>query len=90
MVKHELPVASYKLRVETLKERVKFKNASSNPSIKSSSPRIIKSMKIHVNSRKSSSFPKIKSPKLFGNLWGNSYVQFLVKIFCFTFQLLHG
>ena len=68
MVKHELPVASYKLRVETLKERVKFKNASSNPSIKSSSPRIIKSMKIRVNSLKSSSFPKIKSPKLFGNL----------------------
>ena len=52
--------------------------------------RIIKSMKIQVNSLKSSSFPKIISPKLFGNSWGNLYVQFLVIISCFTFPLLHG
>ena len=28
--------------------------------------------------------------KSFGNSWGNSYVQFLVIILCFTFQLFHG
>ena len=28
------------------------------------------------------------SPKLFGNLWGNSCVQFLMIISCFTFPLL--
>ena len=54
------------------------------------STRIIKSMKTQVNSLKSSSFPKIISPKLFGNSWGNLYVQFLVIISCFTFPLLHG
>ena len=52
--------------------------------------RIIKLMKTQVNSFKSSSLPKMISPKLFGNSWGNLYVQFLVIIFCFTFQLLHG
>ena len=52
--------------------------------------RFIKSMKTQVNSLKSSSFPKIRSPKVFGNLWGNLYVQFLVIIFWFTFPLLHG
>ena len=35
-------------------------------------------MKTHVNSLKSFSFLEIISPKLFGNSWGNSYVQFLV------------
>ena len=28
--------------------------------------------------------------KSFGNSWGNSSVQFLVIILCFTFQLFHG
>ena len=50
----------------------------------SSNPRIIKSIKIQVNSLKSSSFPKILRPKLFGNSWGNSYFQFMVIISCFT------
>ena len=39
------------------------------------------------------SFTNIISPKLLrhlGNLWGNSYVQFLVIISCFPFPLLHG
>ena len=30
------------------------------------------------------------NPKLFGNSWGNLYVEFLVIISCFTFPLLHG
>ena len=54
------------------------------------STRIIKPMKTQVNSLRSSSFPKIRSPKLFGNLLGNLYVQFLVMISCFTFPLPHG
>ena len=33
-------------------------------------------------------FAKIISPTLFGNSWGNSYVQFLVVISCFTLLLL--
>ena len=57
---------------------------------KATSSRIIKSMKTQVNSLKSSSFPRIISPQLFGSSWGNSYVQFLVIISCFTFPLLHG
>ena len=46
---------------------------NSNLQVSSSDPRIIKSMKIQVSSLKSSAFLKIVSPKLFGNLWGNSY-----------------
>ena len=46
--------------------------ASSNPWVTSSNPRIIKSIKTQVISLKSSSFPKIISPKLLGSLWGNS------------------
>ena len=42
------------------------------------STRTISSMKTQVNSLKSSVFSKIVSPKLFGNSWGNLYVQFLV------------
>ena len=41
-----------------------------------------------VSTLKSSSFLKIGSPKLFGNSWGNSCVQFLVIISCFTFPPL--
>ena len=44
--------------------------------------------KTQVNGVKSSWFPKILSPKLFGNWW--LYVQFLMIFSCFTFPLLHG
>ena len=54
------------------------------------STRIIKSIKTQVNNLKSSSFPSIISPKLFGNSWRNLYVQFLMIISCFTFTLLDG
>ena len=64
-------------RVTSLNPRVTILNlrvASSNPQLTSSNPRftslnlrIIKSMKIQVNSLESSSFPKIINPKLFGN-----------------------
>ena len=63
---------------------------SSNLQVTSSNLRIIKSIKTQVSSLKSLSFPKIISPKLFGNSWRNSQVQFLVTISCFTFPLLHG
>ena len=55
----ELRAESLKARVKVLKVRVKFKIASSNP-------RTIKSMKTQGDCFKSSSFPKIISPKLFG------------------------
>ena len=100
MVKHKLRVTSYVLRVQSLKARVeslkvrveiqKCEFKSTSYEFKSTSSRIIKSMKTQVNSLKSSSFPKIISPKLFSNSWGNLYVQFLVIISCFTFPLLHG
>ena len=61
--------ASSNPRVTSSNPRV----TSSNPWVTSSNPRIIKSMKTKVNSLKSSSFPKIISPKLFGNSWGNSF-----------------
>ena len=91
---------SYELRAESLKARVEiqkceFKSTSyefksTSYEFKSTISRIIKSMKTQVNSLKSSSFPKIISPKLFGNSWDNSYVKFLVIISCFTFPLLNG
>ena len=104
MVKHELRVASYEFRVESLKARVEglkaqveIKSAISNPRVTSSKPRvtssnlwIIKSIKTQLSSLKSSSFPKILRPKLFGNSWGNWYFPFLVIISCFTLPLLHG
>ena len=62
----ELRVTSYEFKAQ--KHELKFKSASSNPLV-------IKSMKTQGNSLKSSSFPKIISPKLLGNSWGNSYVQ---------------
>ena len=97
MVKHELRVSSYELRVashqwqvESLKVRVEiqkceFESTSyefESTSYEFESTRIIKSMKTQANSLKSSSFPKIISPKL--------YIQFLVIVSCFTFPLLHG
>ena len=76
---YELWVTSYELKAQ--KHELKFKSASSNPRVTSlnprvttsnppvtsSNPRIIKSLKTQVNSLKSCSFPKILSPKLFGN-----------------------
>ena len=86
-------VTSSNLRVTSSNRRV----TSSNPQVKSSSlqvtssnPRIIKSMKTQVSSLKNSSFLKIVSLKLFGNSWGNFYVQFLMITSCFTFPPLHG
>ena len=79
-------VTSSNPRVTSLNPRV----TSSNLQVTSSNPRIIKSMKTQVSSLKSSSFLNICSPELFGNLWGNSYVQFLVIISCYTFPPLHG
>ena len=52
--------------------------------------RIIKSIKTQINSFKSSLFFKIISPKIFDNLWGNLYVQFLMITSFFTFPLLYG
>ena len=43
-------------------------------------------MKTQANSLKISPFPMIISPKLFGSLWSNSCVQFLVIISCFAFH----
>ena len=57
---------------------------------KSTTSRIFKPVKTQVNSLKSSSFPNIPSLKSFGNSWGNSSVQFLVIISCFTFTLFQG
>ena len=101
-VKHELRVTCCELRVESLKARIEIQSSnarvtssnprvtSSNPQVTSSNPWIIKWIKTQVSSLKSSSFPKILSPKLFGSSWGNLYFQFLVIISCFTFPLLHG
>ena len=83
---HELQVQIRELQVQI------HGVTSSNSQVtrfKSTSLIIIKSMKTQVISLKSSSFPKIISPKLFDNSWGNSYVQFRVKIY-FMFPLLHG
>ena len=85
--------ASSNPRVMSSYSRVTSSNprvTSSNPQITSSDSRNIKSMKIQVNSLKSLPFSQIISPKLFGNPWGNSYVQFLVIISCFAFPLLRG
>ena len=93
-------VESLKARVEI--QKCEFKStsyelkstsygfASTSYEFESTSSRIIKLMKTQVNSLKSSSFSKIISPKLFGNSWGNLYVQFLMIISCFTFSLLRG
>ena len=73
---HELRVEIYELRVQIHELRFqihKFKNHLIN--------------EIQVNSLKTSSFPKALSLKLFGNLWGNLSVKFLVTISCFTFPL---
>ena len=83
---HELQVQIRELQVQI------HGVTSSNSQVtrfKSTSLIIIKSMKTQVISLKSSSFPKIISPKLFDNSWDNSYVQFRVKIY-FMFPLLHG
>ena len=85
--RYELKSTSYKFKSTSYEFKstgLEFKSTSS-----SSNPRIIKSMKTQVNSLKSSSFLKIVSPELFVNLWGNSYVLFLVIISCFTFPTLH-
>ena len=87
-----LRVTSSNPRVTSSNPRVPSSNprvTSSNPRVTSSNPRIIKSTKTQVGSLKSSSFLKILSPKLLGNSWGNSHVQFLVIISCFTFPPLH-
>ena len=83
MVKHELRVASYELRVKSFKTRVEnqkceFKSTSyefksTSYKFKSTSYEFkftnhFKSVQTQVNSLKSSSFLKIISPKLFGNL----------------------
>ena len=54
-----------------------------NYEFKSTSSRIIESMTNKVNSLRISLFPKTLILKSFGNLWGNSCVQFLVIISCF-------
>ena len=53
---------------------------TSNPRVTTSDSQINKSIKTQVNSLKSLSFSKILSPKLFGNYWGKSYVQFLLTV----------
>ena len=97
---YQLRGESLKTRVEIQKCEFKstiyeFKSTSyefksTSYEFKSTSARIIKSMTTQVKSLKSSSFPKIISPKLFGSSWGNSYIQFLEIISCVTFPLLHG
>ena len=86
-------VTSSNPRVTSSNPRISSSNprvTSSDLQVTSSIPWIIKSMKTQVTSLKSSSFLKIVSPKLFGNLWDNSYILFLVIISCFTFPPLHG
>ena len=86
-------VTSSNPRVTSSNSRVTSSNprvTSSNTQVTSSNPWIIKWIKTQVSSLKSSSFPKILSPKLFSSSWGNLYFQFLVIISCFTFSLLHG
>ena len=100
VARQELGVTSWKLKNTSwmFKSTIwNFKSVSSNPRVTSSNlrvpssnPRIIKSIKTQVNNFKSCLFPKIRSPKLFGNLWGNWYVQFLMIISCFKFPLHHS
>ena len=65
MVKHELRVKSCEVRVTSYE--LKIKGTGSNPQVTSSNPQIIKSVKTQVNSLKIFPFPKVISPKLFGN-----------------------
>ena len=92
--RYELRVTSWKLKSTSWNSKVQVMTSnpqvtSSNARVTSSNPRVIKSMRIQVNSPKNSWFPDIISPKLFGNSWDNSFVQFLV-IICFRFSLFHG
>ena len=101
---YKLRAKNLKARVESLKARVEvqkcefkstsyeFKSPSCGfkPRVTSLNPRVIKSMKTQVSSLKSFPFLKAISPKLLGNLWGNSYVKFLVIVSCFTFLQLHS
>ena len=86
-------ITSSNPRVTNSNPRVTSSNlrvASSNPQVTSSNPRVQDSLNHQIIKAliKSSSFPTTISPKLFGNLWGNLCVQFLVIISCFTFPLL--
>ena len=88
---HKLRVQIHELLVQICKLRVQiYEFTSSDLQVTSSNLRVIKSMKTEVSSLKSSWFLKIVSPKLFGNSWGKSYIQFQEKISCFTFSRLHG
>ena len=86
---YELRVESLKARVEIQKcdfKSTSYKFESTSYEFKSTSYEfeytsyefeftwIIKLMKTQVSSFKSSSFPKIISPKLFDNSWGKLYV----------------
>ena len=62
---YEFKSTSYLLRSTS------YELKSTSYAIKSTSSRIIKSMKTYANSLKRSLFPKIISPKLFSNSWGN-------------------
>ena len=77
---HELWVQIYELRVLIHESRVQIHELRIQIQIS------LSQWKTQVNSLNSSSVLKIISPKL----WGNSYVQFLMIISCFTFPPLHG
>ena len=76
---YEFKSTSYEFKLTSCEFRFtsyEFKSTSyllksTSYELKSTSSRIIKSMKTHANSLKRSLFPKIISPKLFGNSWGN-------------------
>ena len=75
---YELRLQIQKLRVQIHELRVqihKFKNYLVNENF-------------NLNGLKMSSFPKILSLKSLSNSWGNSYVQFLVIIWCFYFSTI--
>ena len=89
---HELRVQIHELRVQIRSYELKsisYKFKSTRYEFKTSSSRIILSMKTQVNSLNISPFSKILSLKSFRKSWGNSYVQILVIIPCFTFPLFH-
>ena len=75
-ISYELKSTSYEFRSELQVEIHEFKNHLINET--------------RVNNLKIFLFPKILNLKWFSNLWGNSYVPFLVKISCFTFPLFHS
>ena len=84
---HELWVQIYQLRVQIHESRVQIHELRIQINELGVQIQIsLSQWKTQVNSLNSSSLLKIISPKL----WGNSYVQLLMIVSCFTFPPLHG